>query len=114
MNESIGNIKLTDNFWDCECMINYIHPKTERVCKLCKAEADDSPDSRINEVMDTMKNVTRMVWHGMSLVKISDAPGFLSWLSGQTCPMVEDDPNPFDWAYADDFDRYVRGLPIID
>ena len=37
-------------FWDCECERDYIHPCTEQVCPVCKAEREDAPDARIDEV----------------------------------------------------------------
>ncbi len=36
--------------WDCECEINYIHPKTEKVCEVCGTEEACGPDSRPNEM----------------------------------------------------------------
>ena len=61
------------------------------------------------------KKVTTMLWHDMTLVKISDVgEDFKKWLYGQTVPYVEEDINPFDWAYSWDYDRYVKHLPIID
>lgn len=53
-------------------------------------------------------------YHGISLVRISDKPGFREWLYGQTIPYVEEDENPTDWAYYDDWYRFSRNLPIID
>ena len=39
---------------DCETEIkekeNCIHPKSEPYCSICKTNADEQPDSRINEV----------------------------------------------------------------
>ena len=37
-------------FWDCECERDYIHPCTESSCPVCKAEREDSPDARVNEL----------------------------------------------------------------
>ena len=40
-------------FWDCKCQDpNYIHPKSLRICPLCKTEPDEQPDSRTNELID--------------------------------------------------------------
>ncbi len=36
--------------WDCECEINYIHPKSEKVCEVCGIGKDWRPDSRPNEM----------------------------------------------------------------
>ncbi len=47
-----GEIKLNENYWDCECKENYIHKKSEEThCIKCGAYANDQPDSRENEVM---------------------------------------------------------------
>lgn len=45
------SIRTVDTHWDCECQHNYIHPKSESVCAVCGAEADDMPDSHENEVL---------------------------------------------------------------
>ena len=38
-------------YWDCECEENFIHRKTTRLeCPVCKAHAENQPDSRVNEV----------------------------------------------------------------
>ena len=50
----------------------------------------------------------------MKVVKVSEVPGFDKWLSGQTRPVVEGDPDPYDWAYFWDFERYITGLPVTD
>lgn len=39
-----------DDYWDCECETNYIHPKTQRTCSICNVNADDQPDSIAREV----------------------------------------------------------------
>ena len=55
------------------------------------------------------------LWHGMKLAKISDVGDeFKEWLYGQTLPLVEDDPEPMNWAYYWDYERFINGLPIID
>ncbi len=40
-----------DLFWDCECIVNYIHPKTQISCKKCKAVSWEQPDSRDIELI---------------------------------------------------------------
>jgi len=45
--DSIQNIETTEKFWDCECEHNYIHPKTTKDCKLCKAKQEDSIISEV-------------------------------------------------------------------
>ena len=54
-------------------------------------------------------------WHDMKLVKISDVgEDFLKWLYGQTLPLVEEDENPMDWAYYWDYERFSKGLNVVD
>jgi len=60
------------------------------------------------------EDVTIKEWNGMKVVKVSEVPGFDKWLSGQTRPVVEGDPDPYDWAYFWDFERYITGLPVTD
>jgi len=48
--ESVGDITLASEYWDCECVENYIHPKSKPICGRCQAKAEDQPDSRANEV----------------------------------------------------------------
>ncbi len=45
------DIQTTEKYWDCECEHNFIHSKTQTMCHICGAVADDQPDSRINEVL---------------------------------------------------------------
>jgi len=42
----------TEDFWDCECEHNYIHPSGEGTneCKICGVQRNTSPDSRVEEV----------------------------------------------------------------
>lgn len=103
-------MKTNKNFWDCDCMVNYIHAKTDKVCILCGCVADEQPDSHASEVEEEFKTHEEMIWHDMRLVRISTVPGFGSWLYGQTMPLVEDDVSPYDWAYYSDYDRYVKGI----
>jgi hypothetical protein len=42
----------TVHYWDCECDKNYIHPKSLQECDVCKAKQEDSPDSRVFEVIE--------------------------------------------------------------
>jgi len=44
-------IKLSKNFWDCECDENFIHPKNQNTCPECGAVQEDQPDSRVDEVL---------------------------------------------------------------
>jgi len=50
---------LTDqDYWDCECEKNYIHPKTHAMCPYCGAWAKDQPDS-ISEEVERMLGVLK-------------------------------------------------------
>lgn len=46
-----NEIKTTEKYWDCECIDNFIHPKSQKECSICGAIAGEQPDSRINEVV---------------------------------------------------------------
>ena len=48
-------MKLTEEYWDCECQYNYIHPKSQKYCKECKAISKNQPDSRLSEVLKYYK-----------------------------------------------------------
>lgn len=57
MEGNIGNIgteqiKTTEKYWDCECKDNFIHPKTQIMCNICGATAEEQSDSRVNEVLE--------------------------------------------------------------
>jgi hypothetical protein len=47
--ETVGDITLNLDYWDCECDHNYIHPNTETICTTCDTERKDQPNSRENE-----------------------------------------------------------------
>lgn len=49
-------------------------------------------------------------WQDMVLVKISSVPGFSTWLRGKTMPIIDGDEAPFDWAYAEDYERFIKEL----
>jgi len=51
MIESMDDIELTDEYWDCECEKNFIHLRSQESCPVCKAEQEDQPDSRVSEVL---------------------------------------------------------------
>lgn len=40
----------TESYWDCECELNYIHPKTQTFCAERGSTSAEQPDSRPNEV----------------------------------------------------------------
>ena len=55
LDEAIGypkeeNALLNRNYWDCECDINYIKPKSLKQCEECGYSHDECPDSRESEV----------------------------------------------------------------
>ena len=52
--KDVNQFSTTEQFWDCECEVNYIHPKSVLVCPRCKARRDERPDSRMNEVFALM------------------------------------------------------------
>lgn len=48
---TINDTRTDDNYWDCECEKNYIHLKSDLDhCKICGVDADEMPDSRVNEI----------------------------------------------------------------
>ena len=44
-------IETTEDYWDCECLFNYIHKKEIKECPVCKCHQDDCPDSIVEEVI---------------------------------------------------------------
>jgi hypothetical protein len=48
------NPETVDNFWDCECVEDYIHHESCTRCRLCGAESDDRPNSHKGEVGDAL------------------------------------------------------------
>ncbi len=44
----------TDLFWDCECDTDYINYTSEAQCFECGCIKDESPDSRLIEVVDML------------------------------------------------------------
>ena len=41
----------TEKYWDCNCLKDFIHPKSQKMCYECGAVAEEQPDSRVSEVM---------------------------------------------------------------
>jgi hypothetical protein len=41
----------TDEYWDCDCADNYIHRAASGFCPECGLDQDDSPESRVREVL---------------------------------------------------------------
>lgn len=44
-------ILTTENYWDCNCLKNFIHPKSQKMCYECGAVEEGQPDSRVSEVL---------------------------------------------------------------
>lgn len=51
-NELKRKIKTSPDFWDCECLTNYIHSNNDLLCPICNAFKHDQPNSRIDELID--------------------------------------------------------------
>jgi len=52
------HIQLDNEHWNCECKNNYIKHVSIRKCDECKAQQEDQPDSRADEVAK-LKEVLR-------------------------------------------------------
>ena len=52
MLEKIGDVTLTDEYWDCDCEDNYINPVSLDRCEDCGAHREQSPDSHLDEVLE--------------------------------------------------------------
>jgi hypothetical protein len=46
-----GDIITVQDFWDCECDNDFIHRKSEKSCRVCKANNEDMPDSMLHEIL---------------------------------------------------------------
>jgi hypothetical protein len=44
-------ILTTEKYWDCECLNDFIHPKSQKKCGKCGVVEEEQPDSRVNEVL---------------------------------------------------------------
>lgn len=44
------------------------------------------------------------------LLSPADYERFTSWMEGQTCGMI----GPYPVVYPYDYDRFIRGLPVVD
>ena len=50
-----GDFQTVNEFWDCECETGFIKNKaTQPTCKKCEAWHEESPDSRLNEVLTNL------------------------------------------------------------
>jgi hypothetical protein len=45
-----------EDYWDCECRKEYIHPKYQTTCTRCGEHQNDMPDSRLEEVIRLLEN----------------------------------------------------------
>ena len=58
-------IKTNDQYWDCECLEDYIHLKKEtRICVTCHQTENDAPDSMESEVVTYLRNQQRSATNG--------------------------------------------------
>ena len=50
--EIIGETVLSADYWDCDCLSDFIHPKSLKSCGRCGADLElhIMPDSRLNEI----------------------------------------------------------------
>lgn len=69
--------------------------------------------------MTEIKEPRTMLWNSMKLVRMSDVPGLKEWMWGQTMPLVLNDElaaedDRYDWVYVWDYERFIKGLPVID
>lgn len=58
---ALNDIFLTDDFWDCECTTNYIHPKDQPQCMLCSTLQIEQPNSRVDEVLKDYSNTLKFL-----------------------------------------------------
>lgn len=57
-------ITFNENYWNCECERNYIHPKTQKYCNLCNVDVEGQPDSKTDEVkkyLQMLENIELIV-----------------------------------------------------
>ncbi len=47
----MNTIITTSEYWNCECIKQYIHHKNDTQCKKCEMSRYESPDSHVNEVI---------------------------------------------------------------
>jgi len=61
--------KLNENYWDCGCESRYIQPKDKRVCPICLAIQEDSPDAHEVEIKpENMADRTNIWNHETALM----------------------------------------------
>ena len=52
---SLDTFETNDNYWDCDCEVNYIHKIKKSDCSLCGALEIDRPPSRQTEINGFIK-----------------------------------------------------------
>jgi len=52
-----------EDYWDCECLSNYIHSKEIKMCNICGAVQKEAPDSIASEVIDYKKALIDNIKH---------------------------------------------------
>lgn len=54
-------VDFDERFWECECISDYIHPKTQRYCVSCQTHLDKDcqPDAFAAEVTEYFPNAKR-------------------------------------------------------
>lgn len=60
-------VETDPGFWDCECEENYIHPKSQSECAKCGARAEEQPDSRADELPQSLEEAGQEIADGASL-----------------------------------------------
>ena len=65
------------------------------------------------------EKIEKMEWFGLEIVRISSLPkekqeAFKEWLRGQTLPLVPESDEPYGWAYLWDYERFAKGLKVVD
>jgi len=45
-------LELSKNYWDCECVDNYIQPVSQNHCNKCGANQESQPPSRVRELKE--------------------------------------------------------------
>ncbi len=60
--ENVGKIQLTSDYWDCECVENYIHSKHIDECLRCGYRHDEQPDSHVVELAKYRQSIGLEGW----------------------------------------------------
>ena len=81
MIEKIGDVELTDEYWDCDCEHFFIHPAKYACCEICSAVKEECPNSRVDEVLAGGYPVSRPTPHALDSALPEGHSG-----SSLTCP----------------------------